>query len=210
MTTIASPREQRVLLHGSRWSTDAALVSDIAGRGVRLTYDRGSLEIMSPSVEHEWVKRLIGRMVETLTLELAIPVRSGGSTPLKEELAERGLEPDECYYVDNELVVRGREDLTLESDPPPDLAVEVEISRSALDRMGIYATLGVSEVWRCDGTHLRIERLRSDGAYEPCTHSVCFPDLAATEVDRFLANRHGTDETTWARSFRDWVRGTMC
>ena len=100
-----------------------------------------------------------------MTEELDIPIRSGGSTTFKSQILKKGLEPDECYWIANEHLVRGRLDLDLEVDPPPDLAVEVEITRSVLNRMGIYASLRVPEVWRSDGDQIIVEQLQADGTY---------------------------------------------
>jgi Uma2 family endonuclease len=199
--------ESRVVLHGIPWSTFEALLAASDNRGARFTYDQGNLEIMSPSDLHERVKRLLGRMIETATVELNIPIRSGGSTTLRNQLKARGLEPDECYYVANEPAVRGRKiDLTI--DPPPDLAVEVDISTSSLDQLKIYATLGVPEVWTCDGVALKVFRLQPGGDYARQARSPTFPFLPLEELERFLARRDETDETTWIRSFRAWI-GTL-
>ena len=161
---------------------------------------------MSPSSEHEWLGRLIGRMIETYTEELGIPIRSGGSTTLKSELKQQGLEPDECYYVANESAVRGLDEIDLDVNPPPDLAIEIDISSSSLDKLSIYAALGVPEVWMCDGAHLRIYRLQGDGNYAPQDLSPTFPALPPETILDFLARRNNTDETSWIKSFREWVR----
>lgn len=103
--------------------------------------------------------------------------------------------------------MRGRDRIDLAIDPPPDVAVEMGITRSSLDRMAVYADLGVPEVWCFDGTTLHVERLQSDGRYAERDRSDCFPFLALEQVSRFLERRNETDETSWIRSFRSWVRG---
>ena len=120
MSIATLPCENRVLLSGVAWSTYEALLADTQCSGTRFTYDRGYLEIMSPSREHERIKSLLGRMIEAMTEELDIPISSGGSTTLKAELKQRGAEPDECYYVANEPRMRGREDYDPAVDPPPE------------------------------------------------------------------------------------------
>lgn len=207
MAVAPTPTEARVVLSGITWSTYEAILADMDNRPIHLTFDRGDLEIMSPSEEHERVKKLIGRMIEAMTEELGIPVRSAGSTTFRRQAKQRGLEPDECYYVASEPRVRGRGDLDVMVEPPPDLAVEVEISRSALDRMGIYASLDVPEVWRYDGAELRVETLQPDGEYARQPRSPSFPFLPLEEFQGFLDRRNETDETSWIRSFRVWVRG---
>jgi Uma2 family endonuclease len=205
MTTLAAQPAGQVLLFNVPWSTYETLLADLDLRATRLTYDRGNLEIMSPSEAHERLKKLIGRMIETLTEELAISIRSAGSATWRVEVRQQGLEADECYYVANEPMVRGRAEIDLAVDPPPDLAVEVELSPHQIDKMAIYAGLGVPEVWRCDGKTIRIELLQDDGSYVSGDRSAAFPFLPLDEVARFLGRRDATDETSWIRSFRQWV-----
>lgn len=206
MSVVSLQPENRVVLRNVSWATFEALLAETDRRGTRFTYDRGVLEIMSPSREHERIKSLIGRMIETMTLELDIPISSAGSTTLKNPLKERGVEPDECYYVANEERVRGRDDLDLEVDPPPDLAIEVDITSSSVDQLGIYAALGVPEVWLCDGAAIRVCQLQGDGTYAKQPRSPSFPFLPLDEIERFLEQRNATDETTWIRQFRAWAR----
>ncbi len=184
-------------------------LEDLEGCHKRLTYDEGTLEITTLSARHEWSKRLIGRMIEAMTEELNIPIRSGGSTTLKQQLKEKGLEPDECYWIATEPLVRGRADLDLAVDPSPDLAVEVEVSRSVLDRLGIYAALRVSEIWWSDGDKIMISRLQDDGTYASMDYSRSFPWLPMAELGRFLEASETMDETQWIRSFRAWVRAEV-
>ncbi len=140
-------------------------------------------------------------MIEAMTEELNIPLRSGGATTLKIQFKQRGLEPDECYYVLNEPRVRGKKDIDLATEPPPDLAIEVDISHSSLDKMGIYADLGVPELWLYDGTSLRVFQLQSQGNYARQQQSPAFPFLDLNEIPRFLDRCEETDETSWIRSF---------
>jgi Uma2 family endonuclease len=207
---LQSDRTERVLLDGIRWSTYEALLEDLGDRHIRLTYDRGSLEIMTVSPAHEFSKSSLARMIETLTLELNIPIRTGGSQTCRSQLKEKGLEPDECYWVEHEPLIRGKSDIDLEQDPPPDIAVEIEISRSVLDRLGIYAALRVPEVWRYDGRTLEILQLRIDQSYATVEISPSFPWLPMARFRQFLAESGGTiGETHWIRSFRAWVRAEV-
>ena len=204
MSVSSLQSETRILIPGISWEIFESLAaSDCAG--IRLTYDRGLLEIMSPSVEHEWFHKLLGRMVEAMTEVLNIPLRSGGATTLKIQLKQKGLEPDECYYVLNEPRVRGKKDIDLTTEPPPDLAIEVDISHSSMDKMGIYADLGVPELWFYDGDSLRVFKLQPEGDYAKQQHSFAFPFLDMNEIQRFMERCEETDETSWIRSFRAWV-----
>jgi Uma2 family endonuclease len=198
--------ESRVVLPRVTWSTFESLLAETDHRNTRFTYDQGYLEIMSPSEKHERLKTFLGHVVEMTAVEWDIPIRCSGSTTLKNELKQRGLEPDECYYVANEPQVRGCEEIDLLIAPPPDLAIEVDISTSSLDQLSIYADLGVPEVWLYDAVTLKVFQLQSNSVYTQQTRSPSFPFLPLDEVERFLARRNETDETTWIRSFRAWVK----
>jgi Uma2 family endonuclease len=206
--TRSHEAEQRVVIRGVDWDGYEALLRLVGDGHVRITYDGEDAELMSPSYDHEDFKKMIARLIETLTLELNIPCQAAGSTTRRKRLKAKGLEPDECYYISNSERVAGRRiDLTV--DPPPDLAVEIEISRSALDRMAIYAALGVPEVWRYDGRTLRVERLRPDGTYAEVPASVELPSFPPGEVVRWLEKGRGQGQTAWLREFREWVRAEL-
>jgi Uma2 family endonuclease len=179
-------------------------------RSVRLTYDQGDLELMAPSLNHEEFGNLLGRVIETVTVELQMPCRGLGSTTWRKQLKGRGLEPDECYYLARFPQVRGKKKIDLSVDLAPDLAIEVEISRSALDRMGIYAALGVSEVWRFDGETLLVEHFQADGTYRTVGASPSLPMLPLEEVVRWV-HLYETieDQTEWNRQLQVWVRKTL-
>lgn len=194
------------VLYDVSWEFYEACLKELGERNIRLTYDRGTLEFMSPSEKHDRPKRLLGRLIEALTEELGIEIRSEGSTTWRSEEKERGLEPDECYYVEHEPLVRGRETIDPAVDPPPDLAVEVEVTRRFVDRLGIYAALGVREIWRHWGDRFRVFVLGDDGEYREADRSPSFPFLPIDEVNRFLARRNEMGETAWVRSFREWLR----
>jgi Uma2 family endonuclease len=203
-TLIQSP--DRVLLQKISWQTYQSLLKDFEQQpGMRLTYDRGLLEIMMPLVPHETYKKLLGRLIETLTEELEIEIRSLGSLTCDREDLARGLEPDQCYYIQSEAAVRHRERIDLTQDPPPDLAIEVDITSSSIDQLAIYAALGVPEVWRYDGQTLTMYHLEV-GAYESRDRSLSLPQLTASNVMQFLALSQTMGETSLVRQFRQWAR----
>jgi Uma2 family endonuclease len=206
MSTVASPAEKRIYLENIRWPTYLALLEDLGAHRGRLTYDRGRLEIVSPSKKHEHLKRLVGRLIEAFTEELGIKIQSVSSTTLNREDLQQGVEADECYYVRNEPAVRDKEEIDLGRDPPPDLVVEVEVARRILRRIPIYAAMGIAELWRYDGKALRVCRLQEDGQYLETGKSQVFPTLPLEELARFLDDRARADETELVRSFRRWVR----
>jgi len=208
MAATLTTREiaDRVVLRGVSWELYEKILREIGDQPLYLTYDEGDLEIVSPSRVHERWKTLIGRLLELLTLERDVPVESLGSTTFKRADLAKGLEPDECYYIQNEAAVRGRDDVDLDRDPPPDLVVEVDISQHGVDREGIYAALGVPELWKFDGSRLEAWVLGPDRAYRRQDHSRAFPELAMQDLQRFLDMRRDHDETTVMRAFRDWLR----
>jgi Uma2 family endonuclease len=137
MTATLVQSSNRVLLRGISWQTYQSLLKDFEQQpGIRLTYDRGLLEIMMPVDPHETYKKLIGRLIEAFTEEMNIEIRSLGSRTCDREDLARGLEPDQCYYVQNEAIVRGKDQIDLRRDPPPDLAVEIDITTSSINQLG--------------------------------------------------------------------------
>jgi Uma2 family endonuclease len=199
----------RVVLRGVSWEQYEALRKIEANYHIRMTFDQGALEMMSPSQGHEETKRLVGRMVEALTEELEIPLRSRSSTTWKRRDLKRAIEADECYYIKNFDAVADHRTVDLKTDPPPDLAVEAEYSRSAVDKLSIYAALGVPEIWRSDGAKIVSLHLAEDGQYQEHDFSWNLPFLRVSDLNRFLTQFDGANESAWIRSFRVWVRETF-
>jgi Uma2 family endonuclease len=207
MSTVDVAPDQKLVLYGEPWETYVRLLRMFdERRHLRITYDRGALEIMTLSAEHEVWKHLIARLIVTLTEELNLPIAGYGSLTMKRRRKLRGLEPDECFWIANEPLVRNLTKFSPLRDPPPDLVVEVEVSRSALNRLGIYATLKVPEVWRFDGRRMEFLGLGDDGEYSAQRRSRSFPLIAPDEIDRFLALRGTIDQNALVRQFREWIR----
>lgn len=206
MTAVLVPPQRQVILQGVSWATYQSLSRDLeATPGKRLTYDQGALEIMVPLPPHESYKKLMGRMVEVTTEETETEIRSLGSTTWSREDLSKGLEPDQCYYIQHEQAVRGKDEIDLTVDPPPDLAIEVDNTSSSLDRMAIYAALGVPEVWRFDGISLTIYAL-INGGYQSQDTSTVLPLLQQEDMQRFLQTSQTMGETSWVKAFRQWIR----
>src|SRR5438067_5819615 len=207
MATVQSPAEQRLLLYGVSWQEYGRTLRALAERhSLRLTYDRGALELMTLSLEHEALVRFFSLLVLALTLELGLPLKGGGSTTFRQRRHRRGLEPDECYWIANEPLVRGKNKIDLRRDPPPDLALEVDVSYSTLDRMSVYAALRVPEVWRYDGRALTFHILGADGAYAVAAQSRAMPRVASADLVGLLALRGTTDENSLFRQVQTWAR----
>jgi Uma2 family endonuclease len=198
--------EQRTVLHNVSWETFEALLRDTGEhRGSRFAYDCGVLEIMTPLFEHENPKSNFGNFIIALAEELGIELRSAGSTTLKRKISKRGIEPDSCYYIQNELAIRGKKTLDLENDPPPDLAIEIDITSSSVNKLGIYSALGVTELWRYDGQDLKFYQL-IEGQYIECKFSIAFPIVSVNEISRFIKQSKSMGEIALLKSFRAWVR----
>jgi Uma2 family endonuclease len=133
MVVSKLPAEQRLRLSSIPWETYIAYSDGLGPRHIRVTYDRGEMEVTTLSPRHENRKKLLGRLVEALTEEMNIEIACFGSMTCRREELQRGLEADDSYWIENEALVRGREDIDLEVDPPPDLVLEIEISRSTID-----------------------------------------------------------------------------
>jgi Uma2 family endonuclease len=205
VATVSASGEQRFRLSLVSWEKYEQMIAWFDGRHVRLTYDRGELELMTVSHRHENWKHLLGALLLIAAVELGIKIHGGGSMTFKREDLDRGLEPDECYWIEHEAQMRCKDEHDQENDPPPDLVLEVEVSRSTLDRMGIYAALKVPEVWRWDGEQLRFCLLRR-GKYVESPVSPSFPMLAGAEILRFARMRKTVDEIALLRTFQEWVR----
>ncbi len=205
MTAATAPRHG-VVLHAVSWSTYQSLIHDLGDDpGKRLTYDQGNLEIMVPLPPHERYKSRLSRIVEVTTEETATEIASLGSTTWSRNDLQRGLEPDACFYIQHEQAIRSKEEIDLTVDPPPDLAIEVDNTYSSLNRLAIYAALGVPEVWRFDGETLTLYRLE-EGQYVIQETSTALPLLSQADILRFLQASQTMGETSWVRAFRQWVR----
>ncbi|MEH2398349.1 Uma2 family endonuclease [Nostoc sp.] len=209
MLVKSTPAEQRIVLHNISWETFEALLRDTGeDRGSRFAYDCGTLEIMTPLFEHENPKSNFGNFIIALAEELGIEIRSAGSTTLKRKISKRGIEPDTCYYIQNELAIRGKETLDLENDPPPDLAIEIDITSSSVNKLGIYSALGVTELWKYDGQDLKFYQL-VEGQYVECKFSIAFPLVSVSEISRFIEQSKSVGEIALLKSFRAWVQDKL-
>jgi Uma2 family endonuclease len=206
MVTVLSLPEQRVTLHNVSWETYVRLLADLQDSSApRMTYDRGTLEIMSPSSEHERYNRTVAQIVEELAVEMDVNIDSLGSTTFRREDIDRGFEPDSCFYIRNVAHVRGKKRIDLSIDPPPDLVIEIDITSPSLDKFPIFAKVGVPEVWRFDGSKLAIYQL-AGGAYLERDTSVAFPAVTATDITGFVKESETMLRPEWVRKLRAWAR----
>jgi Uma2 family endonuclease len=204
--TKLEPR-QRFVLWNIGWEAYEHIVAALNEQHVRSTYDRGDLELMSPLPIHERIKVWFGHFMLVLSLELQFAYQSMAQTTFRRRDRDRGLEPDDCYYLASLEKVVDWTTLNLDRDPPPDLALEVDVTTSCLDRMGVYAGLGVPEVWRFDGEQWHIHLLGADGTYEESPSSAALPYLRIPEVTTLLHQTLAmTDHGERFRAFTRWTR----
>jgi Uma2 family endonuclease len=203
--------EARIAIRGVDWEIYDKL-SDAVGEGqhIRMAYDGRDLEIMTTSRFHEHFKDLFGLFVSEVATELKIPRTSGGETTWKRPELLRGLEADQCYEFQPEkraavVAALKRRSMDIADYPNPDLAIEVDISPSEVDRPGIYAALQVPEVWRFDGEQVTIEQLQDDGSYLEVEMSRFLP-VKAKEIRRWILDEDATDQSAWCRRLRTWAR----
>ncbi len=204
MNTTIIPSVEQIHLSGISWPTYETLLIELEHRHLRLTYNHGNLEIMSPSPEHERYKQTLGRFVETIAEEMNIIIEPFGSTTLK--LKEQiGAEPDQCFYIRNLAQITQKKRLDLTKDPPPDLVIEIDITSSSENRLSVYASLNIPEIWVYDGSTLKIYNL-SNNSYIVVKESLFFPNLPLLEISQFL-NQIGTKNYLQIiREFRQWIQ----
>ncbi|NCJ08622.1 Uma2 family endonuclease [Synechococcales cyanobacterium C] len=205
LSRLSVPPGQRVLLHEVSWQEFELILEDLGEhRSTRIAYDNGNLEIMAPLPEHEDDKEIIGDLVKALLEELDIEFRSLGSTTYKNQAMFKGIEPDQCFYIQNESAIRGKKRLDLTVDPPPDLALEIDITSRT--HPSIYQALGVPELWRFERGNLRINILE-EGRYVESEMSALFPGLPLKEViPRYLAQSKTIGRNAVMKALRQWVR----
>jgi Uma2 family endonuclease len=209
MSVVTSPQaEQQFTWYDLPWDQYEALLRALGDRRLRHTYVEGVLEIVSPSMDHESSKSVLGDFVVTLCRVLRRPRKSIGSTTMKKMRWRRGLEPDEGFYIGEESVrrMRSRREFDPDHDPPPDLIVEVDITSSSEDRIEFYRRLRVSEVWRYANGIVQVYGLMQNGRYRKLKRSRLFPLLTADVLTRFLALRDTWDDTELELEFEKWVR----
>jgi Uma2 family endonuclease len=206
MATLSASRRGHFVLDAVPWKSYERILQAFDGRRIRINYDRGRLELMTLSPRHERLRLLMGLLVVALIEELGWEWAGFGSMTFKRPRKQRGLEPDECYWIQNEPLVRGKDEIDLRKDPPPDLVLEVEVSRTAVNRMGVLAVLGVPEVWRFDGKTIHVHLLGADGRYIESSTSRSFPFLPVTQLVRYLNRRKTLGNAALIREFRTWVR----
>ncbi|MBD2454726.1 Uma2 family endonuclease [Nostoc sp. FACHB-87] len=205
LNQLIVPAGHQLLIKNISWSTYKHILAELGeNRSSRISYSQGVLEIMAPLPEHEVAKVMIGDFVKALLEELDIEFWSLGSTTFDEEKMDAGVEPDDCFYIQNEAAVRGKDRIDLTIDPPPDLAIEIDITSRT--RFNNYEVLGVPELWRWRGKKLEINVL-INGKYVTTNQSLAFPNLPIAQVIPEYLQRSKTEGRNAAmKAFRAWIR----
>jgi Uma2 family endonuclease len=204
-STIALP-EQRVVLENVSWETYERLLAENRNSGTRFAYDDGTLEIMVVYIGHETPNRTLALIVELVAAGTGRQLRLAGSTTIKRQDLKKGIEPDTWFYLDaNAALMRTKKELDAVTDPPPDLAIEIDMTRSSLSRFPIFAPLGITEVWRFNGERVLFYKL--DGAqYREVDASGVLPPMTRHQADVFVAQYETAAWGEWIQGVLDWAR----
>ena len=202
MATVISPADRRVIIEGVSWATYERLLADFGeSHTARVAFDRGTLEIMAPSFAHERPAHLLGQIVGILAEVRDLDLIGAGSTTFKREDVARGFEPDASFYIQHAADVRGNTEIDLHSDPPPDLVIEIAITHPSLDKLPLYAALGIPEVWRYAGQQVVIY-LREAERYAVADTSVALPGVTSHQITELVASGYDLPRPAWLRSIR--------
>lgn len=210
MTATLTPPEQatrKVILDNISWETYQRLMEERGERPKpRYAYDRGRLEIMVTSYEHENLKHDLATLVEVIAEEMELDIVGAASTTFQREDLAQGFEPDACFYLQHAARIRGQKQIDLHIDPPPELVIEIDITHPSLNKFPIFAGLGIPEVWRYHRQALTIFKLEGE-TYLAQEASEIFPGVTSTSLTRLIAESQETKRTDWLRSVREWARG---
>jgi Uma2 family endonuclease len=205
MATVLSPTDRRVIITGVSWRTYQRLLADFGdSHAARVAFDQGILEIMAPSFAYERPLQLLVQMVEMLAEVRDMDMVSAGSTTFKREDLGRGFEPDASFYIQHARDVRGIAEIALDSDPPPDLVIEIDITRPSLDKFPIYAAIGVPEVWRYAEQRVSIYRRHAD-SYAVEDSSTVLPGVTSHQLTQLTATGYELPRPVWLCHVRAWA-----
>ena len=203
---LTTQRRDRVVLNHLSWQQFQNLLDDLDdNRSARIAYDNGSLEIMTPFPEHEYYKQAISIVIEDIAEVLEKDYECLGSTTWKREDKKVSIEPDNCFYFQNESLIRGKLVFDLDCDPPPDLALQIDLTSKSLDCFLIYARLGVPEIWCYDSGILKIYQLEQ-GTYLEHSQSLIFPTLKIQEIPDLIEAYRYLGRRKFRQAVREWVK----
>jgi Uma2 family endonuclease len=202
----AGPAEERFTLHDVSWETYEQLLSNyVDSSSPRFAYDRGVLEIMSPSSEHEELTEIITQLVYIVAEEWGFEYRNFGRTTFKRRETESGFEPDSCFYIPSVESISGVRRLDPDVHPPPDLVIEIDVTSPSLKKFPIYARMNVPEVWRYTGEKVTVLLLR-EGNYVESQASAAVPRLTSSDLSELVERSKTVKRSTWIKAVREWAR----
>lgn len=196
---------QKLIMQGIGWDFYEQLLKDFEGsNALHFAFDNGILEVKVPLGKHEVPIRLLADLISTICVEKEINVKNFGSTTFRKRAKAKGIEPDTAFYIQNEAKVRGLLNLDLSRNPPPDLAIEVDVTSPSLDKFPIYAGLGIAEIWLYKGEKVEFFKLVGE-KYQKVDYSVALPILSSEKATEFL--QKGFDEiyNKWIKEIRNWA-----
>jgi Uma2 family endonuclease len=205
-TYLDGTLEIRRLMGGVSWNSYLELLAATGDISFPHTYLNGELEIMSPLKDHDWVKRIMGRMIETMAGQLDIEIQSVGSMTVYNLESQGGLQPDEAYYIQNEAKVRCKKSFDPAIDPPPDLVFEIDVTNTCLNRLQAYGQLKVPEIWRYHGESLQFFVRSRTGKYNVVETSLAFPFLQSRDIERHINLWHEISENAVVKSFVSFAK----
>jgi Uma2 family endonuclease len=199
------PPGHRVLLHNVSWQEFELILEDLGERrATRLAYHQGTLEIVAPLPKHEQTKVVVSNLLVVLLDELDMDWEPLGSTTFRRKEMAAGIEPDDCFYIKNHALMIGKERIDLNVDPPPDLAIEIDVTSKT--QLSAYEALGVPEIWRYESRKLQISLLQN-GEYVESQTSLTFPNFPVIEgISRFLDFSRTAGTRPALKAFRQWVK----
>ncbi len=208
MPLALQPTQERILLHGIAWTTFACLLADRGDQaGVRFAYDQGTMELTMPSAEHETMKHFFVLIVDAIAFNRDLHLLNAGSTTFTRDDLARGFEPDACFYLQHTEALPHPQHIDLAIDPPPDLVLDIGITSLSLDKLPIYAAIGVPEVWRYTRTGVAMYQYLQ-GEYRNVEESTVLPGIRRQELDNFLAAAQSMGHrTAWFKTVVATLQG---
>jgi Uma2 family endonuclease len=201
------PADSMIIQHGVSWNDYEDLLLAVGeAPGLHISFDEGTLQIMSPSSKDEHYAILLERLVDRVSIRHRLKVLFYGSTTIKKRSEQKGAEPDACFYVQTADAVGTKEQIDFDIDPPPDVVVEIDIHHESISKLPIYAALGAPELWRYDGDSLTIYNLL-DGQYVLTHASLALPILTGSVLSEFLARSPKEDQYDILLAFEEWLTG---
>jgi Uma2 family endonuclease len=203
------PEGATLRLASVSWDEYEELLSELGDRaGLRVSYDEGRLQIVSPSALHEFYKDSIFSLARLVAEVTNTPLETRGSTTYRRRRKAKGAEPDTSFYVQHATHMIGKGRIDLETDPPPDVVVGIDLSNESLSKFPIYAALGVPEIWLYDGQQARFYHL-AEQRYQEIPHSLAFPVLTNAALTDFLAQSKTSGQSAALAAFRRWLNQSL-